>query len=146
MAQAPSTNKGKSSIPNVIEGAFDSSSGMKVSKAPRRVEGGKAPHRVKVNKAPCRIELLVEGKIDHYNFGNTPQGENPTDLEELLKQLEVEEQTITGKHLTRILDDKDQLKSSRRLSSYSSKALERYDIWANLSLLEEPQTSESKFE
>jgi hypothetical protein len=122
------TNKGKSLIHDVVEGVSNSS---------RTLEASEAPCQIKVGKALRRVASLVKREIGYYSFGDMPQKEDPIELEELLKQPEVEDQAITGVPLTKAPDHKDQPKSSRRLSGCSSNALERYGPWENFSLLKE---------
>jgi hypothetical protein len=84
------------------------------------------------------IPSFIEGEIGHYICNDMPQEEAFLQEEATFKQYKVEEQTIDDEPLTIALDDQDQAETfTKRSYSRTSNAPEKYETWANSSLLKD---------
>jgi hypothetical protein len=105
---------------------------------PKTLKEGENAQAPTTNMDKSSLSDTIEGEIGHYISNDMPQGETPMQKEVIFEQQEIEEQAIDGESLTIAPDDQDQAKTStRRSSSRTTNALERYGILANSSLLKD---------
>lgn len=92
---------------------------------------------VEANKGKSLLADIVVGKFDHSITNDQTHEEAPIHVEQVLEEQELQEQTTVGEPIATIPDERDQTETSTRRSQRSSRALERFGVWANSSILKD---------
>ncbi|OAE21955.1 hypothetical protein AXG93_242s1390 [Marchantia polymorpha subsp. ruderalis] len=92
---------------------------------------------VEINKGKSLLTYVVVGEFDHSIINDQSYEEAPIHVEQVLEEQELQEQDIVGEPIATIPDKRNQTKMSTRRSQRSSRAPERFGVWANSSTLKD---------
>lgn len=92
---------------------------------------------VEANKVKSLLTDIVVGEFDHSITNDPSHEEAPIHVEQVLEEQKLQEQSIVGEPIATIPYERDQTKTSTRRSQQSSRAHERFGVWANSSILKD---------